>query len=142
MPKIDEYLDIINLPHHESRTRKKMSLNDRAAQFAPFAALNGHDDEMKEVARLTEKVANLTNEKIEEINVKLQMIKFNINTIVFRFIYFIKDKKKIGGTYKIVEGKVKDIDDFYKIIVLDDDTIIKIEDIVDIEGDIFNSFYD
>lgn len=142
MPKIDEYLDIINLPHHESRTRKKMSLNDRAAQFAPFAALNGHDDEMKEVARLTEKVANLTNEKIEEINVKLQMIKFNINTIVFRFIYFIKDKKKTGGTYKIVEGKVKDIDDFYKIIVLDDDTIIKIEDIVDIEGDIFNSFYD
>ena len=68
MRKIEDYLDIINLAHHESHTRKKMSLNDRAAQFAPFAALSGHGEEMAEVARLTSDYSSLSNELIEEIN--------------------------------------------------------------------------
>ena len=46
------YDDIINLPHPTSRNHPRMSLHDRAAQFAPFAALTGHDAAIKETARL------------------------------------------------------------------------------------------
>ena len=56
MRKIDDYLDIINLPHYESRTRKKMSLNDRAAQFAPFAALTGYEEAVNETAKKADKL--------------------------------------------------------------------------------------
>lgn len=38
----DSYEDIINLPHHVSKRHRQMPLADRAAQFAPFAALEGH----------------------------------------------------------------------------------------------------
>ena len=140
MRKIEDYLDIINLPHYESRKRNKMSLNDRAAQFAPFAALNGHSEEMAEVARLTSDYSSLSIEKIEEINIKLQMIKYHFNSLNFRIIYFEKDLRKKGGKYKIYEGKVKDIDEFYKVLILEDDSVIKIKSIVDIDGNLFNCF--
>ena len=39
-----EYDDIIELPHHQSATHPQMSLHDRAAQFAPFAALTGYEE--------------------------------------------------------------------------------------------------
>ena len=118
MRKIEDYLDIINFRHHESKTRKKMSLNDRAAQFAPFAALNGHGEEMAEVERITSDYSALSSELIEEINIKLQMIKYHLNTLNFKIVYFKKDLRKNGGQYKIYEGKVKDIDEFYKVLIL------------------------
>lgn len=142
MRKIEDYLDIINLPHHESHTRKKMSLNDRAAQFAPFAALSGHGEEMAEVARLTSDYSSLSNELIEEINIKLQMIKYHLNSMNFKIVYFEKDLRKKGGKYKIFEGKVKEIDEFYKVLILEDDTVIKIKSIVEIDGALFNCFFE
>ena len=142
MRKIEDYFDIINLPHHKSRTRKQMSLNDRAAQFAPFAALSGHDDEMKEVARLTSDCSILTPEKIDELNYKVQVIKLHLNTLNFKIVYFEKDMRKSGGKYLIYNGKIKDIDEMYKVIIVEDEMIIKISDIVDIDGDLFNIFDD
>lgn len=50
---MSKYDEIINLPHHESASRKPMSLYNRAAQFAPFSALSGHDEAIAETARLT-----------------------------------------------------------------------------------------
>ena len=47
MSNINKYDDIINLPHHVSKKHKQMSIHDRAAQFAPFAALVGYDEEVK-----------------------------------------------------------------------------------------------
>lgn len=140
MRKIEDYLDIINLPHHESRIRKKMSLNDRAAQFAPFAALNGHGEQMSEVARLTSEYSVLSKEKIEEIDVKLQMIKSHLNSLNFKIVYFEKDLRKKGGKYKTYEGKVIDIDEYYKVLILEDEFIVKINTIVDIDGNLFNCF--
>ena len=58
---ISEYEDIINLPHHQSRKRPHMAQSDRAAQFAPFAALTGYGDAIKETARINE-------EQVEERN--------------------------------------------------------------------------
>ena len=46
-----KYDDIINMPHHVSATRPHMSLHDRAAQFAPFAALNGYEEEIDDTAK-------------------------------------------------------------------------------------------
>ena len=136
MRKIEDYLDIINLPHYESRKRKKMSQLTLAVE----ADVNGHSEEMAEVARLTSDYSSLSNEKIEEINIKLQMIKYHFNSLNFRIIYFEKDLRKKGGKYRIYEGKVKDIDEFYKVLILEDDSVIKIKSIVDIDGNLFNCF--
>ncbi len=48
------YGDIIDLPHHTSATRPKMSLYDRAAQFSPFAALTGYDEMIDDLVRQSE----------------------------------------------------------------------------------------
>ena len=48
----DNYEDIIYLPHHVSRRHPQMSMYNRAAQFAPFSALNGHDDAIRETEHL------------------------------------------------------------------------------------------
>ena len=59
----EKYEDIINLPHHVSKTRPQMSMLERAAQFSPFAALNGYDDAVKETGRLTdERSSEMKNE--------------------------------------------------------------------------------
>ncbi len=49
-----KYDEIMNLPHHVSKTRPQMPMSDRAAQFAPFAALTGYDDAIRETGRITE----------------------------------------------------------------------------------------
>ena len=69
-----EYDDIINLPRHISKTRDCMSMRDRAAQFAPFAALTGYDDAIEETARLTDWKINLAAEEIQNINSRLVFI--------------------------------------------------------------------
>lgn len=51
------YDDIIHMPHHVSETRPRMSRRDRAAQFAPFAALTGYEAVIAETARLAEETA-------------------------------------------------------------------------------------
>ena len=78
------YDSIINLPHHQSQTRPKMSLLDRAAQFAPFAALNGYDDAVKETARLTDGEAVLDDGQIAWLNERLMILSENTptNTVV------------------------------------------------------------
>lgn len=61
---ISKYKDIIDLPHHQSNKRPHMSLHDRAAQFAPFAALTGHEEAIEEQGRITEEKVNAgTNEE-------------------------------------------------------------------------------
>lgn len=70
-----KYDDIINLPHHISKTRPQMSMHDRAAQFSAFAALSGYDDIIKETARLTDSKMELTDEEISDVNLKKQVLK-------------------------------------------------------------------
>lgn len=50
-----KYGDILNLPHHVSETHPPMPIADRAAQFAPFAALTGYKEAIEETERLVEK---------------------------------------------------------------------------------------
>ena len=133
-PKDDNYNDIINLPHHVSKTHPKMSLHDRAAQFSPFAALTGNEEEINESARLTEKKLELDEDEKIRINEKLQFIKNNIDKdITVTFTYFVPDVKKAGGEYRKITGKVKKINIYEHKIIMSEGMIINIEDIIDVD---------
>ena len=119
-----------------------MSMMDRAAQFSPFAALTGYDGAIKETARLTDEKSELGDEAISILNMKLQMLTeaFEDRPEVF-ITYFKPDERKAGGAYLRVSGVVKKIDEFERILVLMDGTKIKMEDIADIEGQIFEGLF-
>lgn len=128
-----EYDDIINLPHHVSTKHPRMSLEARAAQFAPFAALTGYDDQVKETARLTNERKELAdglkmilNEKILKIKEKLYIMPEVTIT------YFVPDLRKKGGKYVTVTGKVKKIDEFKQTIIFDNKVEIPIHEIIEI----------
>ena len=134
----DKYKDIINLPHHQSKRRPRMSMIDRAAQFSPFAALTGHNDAIIETARLTDRKIELDEGSKSILNEKIQMISDYISEKpIITFIHFEPDIKKDGGAYPKTTGTVKKIDDFEKEIILTNGTIISIEHIYEIESELF-----
>lgn len=134
----DKYRDIINLPHHQSKRRPRMSMIDRAAQFSPFAALTGHDDAIIETARLTDREIELDEGTKSILNEKIQMISdYLYKKPTVTFIHFEPDIKKDGGAYLKTTGTVKKIDDYNKEIYLIDGTIILIEHIYEIESELF-----
>ena len=130
---MNRYDDIINLPHHVSPTRKRMSMHDRAAQFAPFAALVGYDDAVAETARLTEARPELDAQEQRAINERLAYIVDHIHEQPEVCVkYFIPDEHKSGGAIIEVSGKVKKISATDGIIVMADGCVIPITDVMDI----------
>lgn len=115
-----------------------MPMIDRAAQFAPFAALTGYDSEIKETARFVDKKVSLSEEVLTELNVKFQIIKECISgEPELNFIVFEPDARKSGGKYLTISGTVKKIDEIERKIILKDGTKIAINNILDITGEIF-----
>lgn len=141
MPKNDEihrFDHIINMPHHVSKVRQPMSAWSRAAQFSPFAALTGYDDAVKETARLTAERVELDEETKEKLSRKLNMIQEKLSEHPeVEFTYFVPDQKKTGGEYTTHTAQVKKIDLFQRIITTMDGTKIPIDEIVDIDGELF-----
>ena len=134
-----KYADIINMPHHTSQTRPRMSMINRAAQFSPFAALTGYDAAVKETARLTDDQIELDECAKEMLSDKLQIITEHLDDMPqITFIYFEPDKKKSGGAYRSITGKVKEIDEYERIVKLMDGTKIPIQHICGIESDLFS----
>ena len=128
-----KYDDIINLPHHQSKERAHMSLHDRAAQFAPFAALTGYDEAIEETARLTDEKITLDETAIEKINEKLYEISQHLSEKRnVSITYFRPDALKKGGAYLTDIGTIKRIDEIEKLILMDSGMKIKLEQIVDI----------
>lgn len=129
-----KYDDIINLPHYVSKKHPQMSLEARSAQFAPFAALTGYEDEIQETGRLTNERKELNEELKQILDNKLKKIQEQISTKPeITCTYFIPDEKKDGGKYIEVKGKVIKIDRYNKLIVLEDKTEIPIEEIIEIK---------
>ena len=126
-----KYDDIIKLEHYVSKTHPRMSLEARSAQFAPFSAVTGYEDEVSEVARVTENQIEVTDEILNDINKKLRYIKQNPSQQV-SITFFVKDTKKQGGKYETTTGLVKKIDDIKNIIILNDGKVIRMEDIIEI----------
>lgn len=130
---MSRYDDIINLPHHVSPTRQRMSMHDRAAQFAPFAALVGYDDAVAETARLTESRPELDEQEQQEINECLANIADHIHEQPdVRIKYFVPDEHKSGGAIVEVSGKVKKTSATDATIVLTDGCKIRLSDITDL----------
>lgn len=137
----DKYDDIIDLPHHVSANRAHMSMIDRAAQFSPFAALTGYEDAVKETGRLTEEKISLNEAEINQLNGRLNFIQANSNlNPVVSVTYFVPDMRKSGGLYTTVIGTVKRIDTYEKSVVMTDGNVIPIDDILQIEGEVFKKF--
>ena len=115
---MDIYDDIMNMPRHESKTRRKMTNLQRAAQFAPFAALTGYDGLVAEVYRLTDSPTELSPDAIYELNIKLEEISGRVGEgIRIMVTYFIRDAKKDGGAYVTVEDNVEKIDSFEGVLI-------------------------
>ena len=137
-----KYDDIINLPHHVSKKHPQMSLHDRAAQFSPFAALTGHKAAINETARLTDEKQILSEDVIAKLNEQLNLIKENIGTNqTVTITYFVPDDKKSGGAYISYTGVVKKIDEYNHTVILTDKTVIPIEQISEMQSDIFSEIY-
>ena len=135
-----KYDDIINLPHHESTKHPRMSALNRAAQFSPFAALTGHEAAILETARLTNARLELDEDRKEELDERMQIIRDHISLEPdVSITYFVPDSKKEGGSYLQVIGAVKKLDDIEHKILMQNGTIIPINDIYEIESSIFNN---
>lgn len=132
--KQDSYEDIINLPHHVSKTRKPMSLENRSAQFAPFAALTGYGEAIQETSRLTTNKKDLSETEKSIIDNKLRILNSSIKDKPLATItYFVPDSKKSGGKYITESGNIRRIDVINNEIIFVNKKIIKITDIIDIE---------
>ena len=136
--KISEYADIINVEYTGSKTRRRMPVSDRAAQFAPFAALTGHDAAIIETARLTEQRVDLDDRETDILNEKLRIVSdIIIEHPILSVKYFKKDSKKSGGAYLALSGKIKEIDEARRMLVFDVGEV-PIDDVVSLEGDVFS----
>ncbi len=129
---MSKYDDIISLPHHVSKYYPRMTLEQRSAQFAPYDALEGYSDGVRETERITDKKIILDEEKKELLNSKLNIIKSS-SDIEVTITYFVKDMKKDGGCYKNKTGYVKKIDIYNQQIIMNDNTKISINEIIDIK---------
>lgn len=128
-----KYDDIINLPHHVSENHPQMPPEDRAAQFAPFAALTGYGEAIRETARLTDEKIQIDENQKEILDRKLQILKNHLSEKPeITVSYFEQDERKSGGSYKKVTGKLHKIDLYRKMIFLEDGTGIRMDDIQDI----------
>ena len=132
----DQYDDIINLPHHVSSTRPRMSAIDRAAQFSPFAALTGYDTSIKESARLTDARIELDDSQKEEIGEKLRLVTGQLDAEI-KITYFLPDTKKTGGKYVLAAGAVKKVDEYERMIIMGDGKQIPIDEVIDVDCDVF-----
>jgi hypothetical protein len=131
---MNEYDDIINLPHHVSSRHPQMSMMNRAAQFAPFAALTGHAAAIEETARLTDEQHELADEGNEILNQKMAFLRENLHEHpLVTITYFEPDKKKAGGAYKTIEGQLQNIDDYNQSIVLKSGEVIPLKSVLDLQ---------
>ena len=142
MTETHKYDDIINMPHHVSHSRPRMSNYDRAAQFSPFAALTGYGDAVKETERLTDNKLELTEDEKQQLNEKLQIVLENLDDHPkITVTYFEPDKKKDGGSYLVKTGNIKEIDQIGRRIVFTDKSFVKTDCIKNITSPIIDRFY-
>lgn len=138
---IQRYDDIIHLPHPEPSTHPRMTMENRAAQFSPFAALTGYDEATREEARLTDEKRELSDDMMEMLDARLAVLEQHLKEHpAITVTYFHQDEKKSGGRYITVSGNLKNLDGVKHILHMADSTKIPIEDIRLIECDLFRIF--
>lgn len=133
------YDDMLALPHHVSTVHPQMSPENRAAQFAPFAALTGYGDAVNETARLTDRRMELDDDQKLLLNNKLQLIQESLRAHPgVSVTYFQPDPKKAGGAYVTVTGTVKKVDEYARRIVMTNGALIPMDEVIAIDGELFH----
>ncbi|WP_020224652.1 hypothetical protein [Holdemania massiliensis] len=132
------YEDLIDLPHPVSKIHPPMARMDRAAQFNPFAALTGYEEEIEEAARLTEEKIVLDEDEKRFLDKQLQYLLTQIQRQpLIEVLYFVKDEKKVGGAYMMKKGRLKKIDSYQKHIIFTDGTRVAFADLRQLDSDLF-----
>ena len=134
------YEDIVDLPHHVSKKHPQPTMADRAARFAPFAAITGYEEMVLEEARVTDDRIEMDESSKAALNEKLNMIlEFLDEQPEVSITYFEPDKRKAGGAYITVTGTVKRIDEYEHLVIMTDGKKINIDDIYNLQGELFYS---
>ena len=136
-----KYADIFNMPRPASHAHPKISDAERAAQFSPFAALVGYDDEVDEAARVTESQDDLSEEQKAEIDEKLRILSaFAEEAPPVKITYFVPDEKKTGGSYVSLTGRFKCVKETERTVVIAERTEIEMDKIRKIDSPLFERF--
>ena len=134
----DLYKDIISLPHPVSVRHARMPIPDRAAQFAPFAALTGYDAAIREAARLTDQETTPDEDAKILLDQKQQLLIAAADEHPeITVTYFVPDAKKSGGTYRSASGCFRKVDPNRRLLILTDGTAIPLDNILELESDWF-----
>ena len=139
--KVERYSDIIDLPHHQSGRRPHMSVYNRSAQFAPFAALVGYEQMVQDAADtlLHEKKKELGEDDKRLLDEKIQILRRHLKEQPEIEVIFYDDKARVeSGAYRLVSGRLKKIEEYLCVLVLECNIRIKYEDIIDIQGGFFD----
>lgn len=135
------YQDIMGLSRPVSANHPPMNRTSRAAQFSPFAALTGHNDVIRETARLTSPWVELDEQSVGILNEKLQILRCHlVGHPEVTITYFEPDDKKDGGSYQTVTGNVKKIEEYRQALVLQDGMVIPMQHVIELDGRIFAEY--
>ena len=133
-----KYDDILHLPHPTSAKHPRMPISDRAAIFSPFAALTGHAAAIQETARLTDQRIELDEDTKAELDRKQKILMDYIaDQPEVTITWFCPDEKKSGGAYVVTMGRLKKVDDVAGTLKLADETTIPLNEIVDLQCNLF-----
>ena len=132
-----KYDDIIDLPHYEPKYHQRMPRANRAAQFAPFAALTGHGSAIAETARITDRIRELSDDQQIELSRRLKLAIERQASV--KITYFIPDSRKSGGKYADITGVVRKIDPVERMVELADGNHLALDSIADLNGEIFDT---
>ena len=127
------YKDIIDVRYPFPLKKERQSVSHRAGQFAPFAALTGYGDKVKETERYTDYEVFLDEDNKSLLDEKLNYIRMHLNDVLVSIVYFVKDKNKSGGKYITKTGKINRVDNYHREIIFDDKDKIKINNIIKID---------
>ena len=137
------YEDIVNLPHHVSRNRPQMPLRERAAQFAPFAALTGYGEAIDETARWTEERREMDENERAVLDSRLRFLSMRLDEQPpVEIEHFVPDSRKTGGAYVRTMGRLVAISPASRMLMLIDGTVISLDNITAIESPLFNTVED
>lgn len=128
-----KYDSILHHTRVYSAKHPPMSNQERAAQFAPFAALTGFDAALKEMERITEKRIELDEYEKEKLNENLRLLlEKQESRPEITVTFFVPDEKKDGGAYRTISGHIKRVDEESHCLILEEGERILLEDIFDL----------
>ena len=133
-----KYSKIIDLPHYVSPHRVPMSRHDRAAQFAPFAALSGYSEDIQEAERITDSEFELSEDMLLTLNRKMDILLSHLEEKPeITVTYFLPDPKKEGGKYCKITSRVVDVFKSERTMIFENKNVLSLDSIYDMESEIF-----